>query len=334
MIIDSKSPRASGGSPQDGSTFWSPQATTSHCSPLEDLQHPESSESPIRQVTGNLPASAHHPSNSLDRELPAFDDEHSNDDPPPAYEVVSVSPTPHRAARRVLKRRTPSVSSRRSSDPQIRIDLPESAHTSPLNSPELLSPSFQRSLPEVSDSTTTCERLPAPFVIQAKTSKHQLPDLFATVGIPALHRHDVREEDWERLLQEMASCAQYSSGQRVVAGVLPITRWLGPPGSLASLAIKQGMRKQKISKMLELLDAWNGQFFGPRKLEVILCKGDKCKSGRRMGFLAPDRMDAPPTTRSQTRGHSLGRGCCRHSHAGLNESPDKAYRLVVVSVSY
>lgn len=338
MIIGSKAPRAFETSAQ-GTSSSSPVAT-SHSSRFNDLPLPELSGNSSPRVTGDSSAPVPRAYNSIHNELPAFDEEHPNDEPPPAYEAVAVSPTSHHRTRRVLRRPTSgstSTSSYQSDSSLTRIDTQDS----PLSTPaKPSSPCFQRPVPETSGSTTTFGRLAQPFVIHANTSKHELPDLFPTTGISALQTHDVREEDWEYLLQDVVTRARFSSGQRVVSGVLPLTRWLGPPGCLARFAVEQGMRKQKISKVLELLDAWNERFFGPRKLEIILCKGDKCKSGRRAGFLAPDRMNVPPTTRcnapsSHTSGAcEAGERCCHHSKTRAGEENlDKAYRLVVISVS-
>ncbi|CAE6454532.1 unnamed protein product [Rhizoctonia solani] len=228
-------------------------------------------------------------------------------EPPPAYEDVVVASTPN-TTRRVLKRsahRSSCASSQQSGDSRGHI----------VSEPwETIHPSM-RPVPETSDSLTF-EKLPRPFVIQAKTSKHKLPDLFSSVGTPALARHDVRESDWDHLLQELVVCSRYSTGQRFVASVLPVTKCLGPPGCLANFAIEQGMRKSKLTKSLALLETWNEGFFKPRKLEVVLCKGDRCKSGRRTGFLAPDRTNIVP----------------RQGQGLAPEPADKDYRLVVISI--
>ncbi|CAE6525954.1 unnamed protein product [Rhizoctonia solani] len=231
-------------------------------------------------------------------------------DPPPAYEtiVAPFTPTPGTTGR-VLKRsahRSSCDSSQQSGDSRDHIvsESWETAQTS----------SSMRPVPETSE--LTYEKLSRPFVIQAKTSKHNLPDLFSSVGTPALPKHDVREADWDSLLQDLVVCSRYSAGQRFVASVLPATKCLGPPGCFANFAIEQGMRKSKLTKSLALLDTWNESFFRPRKLEVILCKGDRCKSGRRTGFLAPDRTNVVP----------------RHGQNMAPEPADKDYRLVVISI--
>ncbi|QRW17063.1 hypothetical protein RhiXN_05065 [Rhizoctonia solani] len=233
-------------------------------------------------------------------------------DPPPAYETI-VAPLTLNGTRRVLKRSACRPSCYRSQphgDSRDRItsetgESREMMHT-------IRGSLVIRTVPE----SLTYERLPRPFVIQAQTSKHKLPDLFASVGTPALPLHDVHESDWDNLLQDLVACSRYSTGQRIIAGFLPVTKHLGPPGCLANFVVEQGMRKGKLSKSFELLDIWNEQFFRPRRLEVILCKGDRCKSGRRSGFLAPDRINVAP----------------RQNQNSTPEQADKDYRLVVISV--
>ncbi|CAE6529880.1 unnamed protein product [Rhizoctonia solani] len=184
-------------------------------------------------------------------------------DLPPAYETV-VAPSAPNATRRVLKRsahRSSCANSQQSGACRDHtVSEPwEAVHTS----------SSMRTAPETSNSLTY-EKLSRPFVIQAKTSKLNLPDLFSSVGTPALPMHDVQESDWDNLLQELVVCSRYSTGQRFVASVLPVTKCLGPPGCFANFAIEQGMRKSKLTKSLALLDTWNERFFRPRKLEPLI----------------------------------------------------------------
>jgi hypothetical protein len=132
----------------------------------------------------------------------------------------------------------------------------DTARICPLNPAEHLSPCFLRPIPTASDSSTTYERLPRPFVINSKPGTSTLAESFATVGTPALYKHDIQEGDWEELLQDVRTCARLSNGQRVVSSVLPVTKHLGPPGYLASLVVEQGMKKQKTSDVAAALNVW------------------------------------------------------------------------------
>ncbi|KAF8705171.1 hypothetical protein RHS03_05439, partial [Rhizoctonia solani] len=241
------------------------------------------------------------------------------DEPPPAYEAVTASPfgtlSPQPSSSqdsgssstiqipidsRVLpdtvtaERNQPheigtnSIAQENDDTQTHNVNL-ETTHT-PLSTDPLSC--FQRSAPDISE-LITYEKLQSPLVIQGGPSKHKLPDLFSVEGVPALFKHDVHVSDWRCFVHDLITCTRYSTGQRAVANAFPTVRNLGPPGTLICFATEQSMRKGRLSNSLALLDTWNTRFFKPRRLEVILCKGDKCKSGRRVNFLAPDRMNTP-----------------------------------------
>ena len=134
----------------------------------------------------------------------------------------------------------------------------------PSNPTEHVTPSFLRPVPR-SDSNVTYERLTEPFIIDAKPGVVELSDSFAPWEVPALHRHDVQKEDWEQLLHDVQNCAKLCGGQRIVSAALPVTRFLGPPGHIASFFAAQGIKKQKTSDVAALLDVWNEKFFHPRR---------------------------------------------------------------------
>ncbi|KAG9104298.1 hypothetical protein FRC06_003806 [Ceratobasidium sp. 370] len=196
---------------------------------------------------------------------PRMSDDGHPDYAPPPYETV-VAPLP-RASTRRLSKRSSSTSTGRSSPYIGELDsvVQEKVHICPRNPAEHISPCFLRPAPSVSEPATTYERLPRPFVINSKPGAYTLEDSFATVGTPALNRHDVSESDWEELLGDVRACARLSSGQRVVSGVLPVTRHLGPPGHLASYLAEQGLKHQKTAEVVALLDVWNEKFFKSRR---------------------------------------------------------------------
>lgn len=75
-------------------------------------------------------------------------------------------------------------------------------------------------------------------------------------------------------------------------------------------------------------------------LEIILCRGDKRKSGNEndIEFLAPDRMSFPSSSSTSSgSSRSLRRGCCnkrrsRYEGEAVDGEEEKTYRLVVVSL--
>ncbi|KAG9127431.1 hypothetical protein FRC07_013876 [Ceratobasidium sp. 392] len=250
---------------------------------------------------------------------------------PPPYETVVAVPPPRASARSLLRKsRSGSTSTGRSSITSGELDLTavSKARICPRTPAEHTSPCFLRPVPSMSEPTSY-QRLPRPFVIDPKPGACTLEDSFATMGTPALYRHDVSESDWDELLGDVRACAQLSSGQRVVSGVLPVTRHLGPPGHLASYLAEQGMKRQKTADVVALLDVWNEKFFKPRRLEVILCRGDKRKSGNDIAFLAPDRMDGSTIVPKQRGGCCYRSRCCSGRKQAEIEKP---YRLVVVSI--
>lgn len=262
------------------------------------------------------------------------------DDAPPPYELVTPSspsqPEPTSPISRKSMRK--SVEAPQPWTAEIDTIAPgEAPCICPTNPAEHVAPSFLRPVPKPSDSVSY-EPLPRPFVIDAKPGAVELSKSFAPWDIPALHKHDVQKEDWQQLLGDVQACAKLSSGQRIVSGALPVTRHLGPPGHIASFLVEQGMKKQKTTDVAAILDLWNQRFFHPRRLEIILCRGDKRKSGneRDIEFLAPDRMSG--FSGAQSSGSSMSSRNCRREHCGRRRScrgqddEEKTYRLVVVSI--
>ncbi|KAF8603769.1 hypothetical protein BDV93DRAFT_441582, partial [Ceratobasidium sp. AG-I] len=111
------------------------------------------------------------------------------------------------------------------------------------------------------------------------------------------YKHDILAEDWVRFLEDIQIVARLTGGQRVVAGVLPVTMHIGFAGFFVSRAIQNGMKKKNTGNVSGLLDIWNERFFKPRQLEVILCRGDYRESGNNLEAPAPDRPHAHPRQR-------------------------------------
>ncbi|QRV74062.1 hypothetical protein RhiJN_02076 [Ceratobasidium sp. AG-Ba] len=248
------------------------------------------------------------------------------DHAPPSYETAVAEQPPRLSiVRSLLRKPRPSVGSLNLPIGELDLTSEEKTRICPRIPDEHTSPCFLRPAPPASESGASYQHLPRPFVIDPKPGSYTLEDSFATVGTPALYEHDVQESDWEELLGDVRAAARLSPGQRAVSNVLPVTKHLGPPGFFASALAEQGMKRQKTAHVAALLDVWNERFFKPRRLEVILCRGDKRKSGKDIGFLAPDRVDTPPASLPKQRG-----GCCcsRRKQAAI----EKPYRLVVVSL--
>ncbi|KAF8739143.1 Cytochrome C1 family, partial [Rhizoctonia solani] len=139
---------------------------------------------------------------------------------------------------------------------------------------------FSRPAPAPSPETTY-QALAQPLVIHSKPGKTFLDDAFITTGTPALHKHDVWTEDWVRLLEDIHIVARLTTGQKVAAGALPITMHVGFAGFFISRAIEKGMKKKNAEGVIQLLQIWNESFFKPRRLEIMLFRGDRCISADR-----------------------------------------------------
>jgi hypothetical protein len=131
----------------------------------------------------------------------------------------------------------------------------------PLDPPPIC---FSRVIPAPSQETTY-QNLPQPLVIHSKPGKKFLDDAFVTTGTPALHKHDVLAEDWVRLLEDIGIVARLTTGQKITAGVLPMTMSVGFSGFFISRAIEKGMKRRNAESVVQLLQIWNERFFGPRR---------------------------------------------------------------------
>jgi hypothetical protein len=86
------------------------------------------------------------------------------------------------------------------------------------------------------------------------------------------------------------------------------------------------MKHRKIHKVTKFIDAWNHHFFEPRKLRVILMKGDTKLSGLTeppVGVLAPE-----PANMSAAVGSEKG----KYIEPSATRKSDEMYRLFVVSL--
>lgn len=150
---------------------------------------------------------------------------------------------------------------------------------------------------EIGDGFT---QLPPPSAVQ--------PHPFAT--------HDVQEADWLRFLGDVKKAGELTTGENITSAVLPMTMHLGLTGMLVSRAIKNGQIRRKQEPTGKLIDVWNHYFFHPRRMEVVLAKGDMRISGNtetavpspdaHRGHVSSDdsssSSDEDPSTRSGRRG--------------------------------
>lgn len=93
--------------------------------------------------------------------------------------------------------------------------------------------------------------------------------------------HDVLEEDWKRFLADVKKAASLSGGQRIKSNVIPMVTGLGFVGGLfLTRGIEKRMKAKNRNAAGDVVDHWNYYFFGPRKMEAVLCQGSERLSGR------------------------------------------------------
>jgi len=89
--------------------------------------------------------------------------------------------------------------------------------------------------------------------------------------------HDVTEEDWTRFVLDMNRVARLdtldSSVDNLTGVVHPVT------GLIMSFVLQKRMRRNKVEPISYTIDAWNNQFFHPRRMSVVLAHGRKRYSG-------------------------------------------------------
>lgn len=93
--------------------------------------------------------------------------------------------------------------------------------------------------------------------------------------------HDIMEEDWKRFLADVKKAASLSGGQRIKSNAIPFIAGISLVGGFfLTKAIENRMKTKNRSAAGDVIDHWNHYFFGPRRMEVILCQGSERLSGR------------------------------------------------------
>jgi len=91
--------------------------------------------------------------------------------------------------------------------------------------------------------------------------------------------HDVNEADWTRFLRDLKQTATLSGRERLTAGGASLVAPSFITGMIVSTVIKKSMEYKKKNTVGELIDNWNHYFFHPRRMEVILAKGQDRVNG-------------------------------------------------------
>ncbi|KAG1738388.1 uncharacterized protein EDB91DRAFT_457841 [Suillus paluster] len=93
--------------------------------------------------------------------------------------------------------------------------------------------------------------------------------------------HDITEEDWIRFLADVKKGGSLSGGQRIKSNVIPLMVGASLVGGLfLTSAIERRMKAKNRNAAGDIIDHWNYYFFGPRRMEAVLCQASERLSGR------------------------------------------------------
>ncbi|KAJ7086206.1 hypothetical protein C8R44DRAFT_37333 [Mycena epipterygia] len=140
--------------------------------------------------------------------------------------------------------------------------------------------------------------------------------------------YDVNETDWTQFLEEMRTVASLSPQDKVTANCVPILSAVPIINVAVAAAITHHIRRKKPRLVSFVVDKWNHHFFHPRRIEVILMRGENKLSGQSdqpvANLYTPRTVNftPPPLDSDPKRGEK---------HGSHNDS-DKTYRLFVVSM--
>ncbi|KAI0682404.1 hypothetical protein BC835DRAFT_1424476 [Cytidiella melzeri] len=136
--------------------------------------------------------------------------------------------------------------------------------------------------------------------------------------------HDVVEEDWTRLLNDMKAVGRLTIVNKIVSNAAPMAIGVGffpgnqtlsynivipcpkhktHAGIFITRAIEKGQKKKHQAVVVDLIDHWNHYFFHPRQLEVTLAQGRVVHAGT--SGPPPDMPHLRPVS-TNGGGHSTG----------------------------
>ncbi|EGN99217.1 hypothetical protein SERLA73DRAFT_182105 [Serpula lacrymans var. lacrymans S7.3] len=93
--------------------------------------------------------------------------------------------------------------------------------------------------------------------------------------------HDISEEDWKRFLTDVKKAGSLTGMQRIKSNVIPTVMGLNLIGGIfMTNAIERKMKTKNRTAAGDIVDHWNHYFFGPRRMEAVLCQASERLSGR------------------------------------------------------
>lgn len=136
--------------------------------------------------------------------------------------------------------------------------------------------------------------------------------------------HDVNEKDWTSFLQEARMVATLTEKQ-IRMSHLPIVSAIPIVNELAFYGVKQILKHQNVSKVVDCIEKWNRHFFEQRKIRIVLMKGQVKVSGQREYLNHTSQAPSGSNLKSEPQPPSAA-GISRE----LIGTNDDNYRLFVV----
>jgi len=106
---------------------------------------------------------------------------------------------------------------------------------------------------------------------------------------------------------------------------LPIVSIVPIINDLSAMGVQKIMKNRKVHKVAKLIDTWNHHFFEPRKMRVVLMKGETKLNGLTEPPLAP-----PPPPANLFAARDIVKN--KDSEPSSSHHNDDNYRLFVVSL--
>ncbi|KAJ7718413.1 hypothetical protein DFH07DRAFT_333629 [Mycena maculata] len=179
-------------------------------------------------------------------------------------------------------------------------------------------PSLSR--PPPSNLPTTAFR-PMFLLAQLNSLQEGFPSVLPpSTGSPhPFSLYDITETDWTQFIADLRTVANLSSQDHETAYSVPLFSHLPFISVAIAATITHHIGKKKPKLVGLVVDKWNHHFFHPRKMEVILMRGEKKLSGQSdqpvANLYTPRTVNFTPPPPPEA------------SHGG-----DKTYRLFVVSM--
>ncbi|KIM42261.1 hypothetical protein M413DRAFT_130034 [Hebeloma cylindrosporum] len=125
--------------------------------------------------------------------------------------------------------------------------------------------------------------------------------------------HDITEGDWLSFVDAVHTAATLTKKdvRRSYLALISIAPMISP---FTASGVQKIMKNRKVHKVATLIDTWNHHFFEPRKMRVVLMKGETKLSGLTEPPLAP-----PPPPANFSAASSVNKD-------------DENYRLFIVSL--